>query len=43
MGGDGTINNVTSYLIRIGQTSIPLGVVPSGTANVIARELNSFI
>ncbi|MCO4781814.1 MAG: diacylglycerol kinase family lipid kinase [Candidatus Cloacimonetes bacterium] len=35
MGGDGTINEVSQNLV--GQ-NIPLGIIPSGTANVLALE-----
>ena len=35
-GGDGTINNVINGL---NDTSIPLGIIPLGTANVLAYEL----
>jgi YegS/Rv2252/BmrU family lipid kinase len=34
-GGDGTINEVVSALVR---TDVPLGVLPGGTVNVFARE-----
>ncbi|MEB3766142.1 diacylglycerol/lipid kinase family protein [Acinetobacter sp. MD2] len=33
-GGDGTVNAVASYLI---QTNIPLGILPLGTFNYVAR------
>jgi diacylglycerol kinase family enzyme len=35
-GGDGTINEVTEGLVH---TDIPMGILPSGTANVLATEL----
>ncbi len=35
-GGDGTINEVAEGLIG---TSVPLGILPAGTANVLACEL----
>jgi YegS/Rv2252/BmrU family lipid kinase len=35
-GGDGTINLAASELLDSG---VPLGIVPTGTANVMAREL----
>ncbi|MHB0939201.1 MAG: diacylglycerol/lipid kinase family protein [Armatimonadota bacterium] len=35
-GGDGTINRVVSALA---ETDIPLGIIPIGTVNVLAREL----
>lgn len=34
-GGDGTINRVASHLAG---TDIPLGIIPVGTVNVLARE-----
>ncbi|PCJ20728.1 MAG: hypothetical protein COB02_00025 [Candidatus Cloacimonadota bacterium] len=37
MGGDGTINEVAQNLIH---QKIPLGIIPSGTANVLALELD---
>lgn len=36
LGGDGTINEVANGMIR---SHVPLGVVPGGTANVLANEL----
>lgn len=36
MGGDGTLNEVIQALVG---TSIPLGIIPTGTANVFARNL----
>ncbi|CAO3373522.1 diacylglycerol/lipid kinase family protein [Azospirillum argentinense] len=40
-GGDGTINEVVNGLGARGggETTIPLGIVPLGTANVLAHEL----
>lgn len=35
-GGDGTINRVVSALA---ETAVPLGIIPIGTVNVLAREL----
>lgn len=35
-GGDGTINRVVSALA---ETEVPLGIIPLGTVNVLAREL----
>jgi len=35
-GGDGTINEVAEGLIH---TSVPLGILPGGTANVLATEM----
>lgn len=36
-GGDGTINEVANGMFG---TEIPLGVIPGGTANLLAKELN---
>ena len=38
-GGDGTINEVLNGMIDSGRTDIPLGIVPLGTANVLANEI----
>ena len=35
-GGDGTINEVVNGMIR---SQVPLGILPAGTANVLASEL----
>lgn len=35
-GGDGTINEVANGMLH---TGIPLGILPGGTANVLAREM----
>ncbi len=39
MGGDGTINEVAHGILESG-SDVPLGIIPLGTANVLARELN---
>lgn len=36
VGGDGTINEIAAHLVK---TDIPLGIIPTGTANVFANEL----
>jgi diacylglycerol kinase (ATP) len=36
LGGDGTVNEL---LPGIARTQVPFGVIPAGTANVLAREL----
>lgn len=36
-GGDGTINEVVDGMLH---TGIPLGILPGGTANVLAREVH---
>ena len=38
MGGDGTINEVVHGLLDSGR-DVPVGLIPLGTANVLAREL----
>ena len=38
-GGDGTINEVLNGLIAAGGHTVPLGLIPLGTANVLAHEL----
>lgn len=35
-GGDGTINEIANGMLH---TGVPLGILPGGTANVLAREL----
>lgn len=37
VGGDGTIKSVAEHLV---DTGIPLGILPAGSANGMARELN---
>jgi diacylglycerol kinase (ATP) len=38
-GGDGTINEVVNGLLTAEENSLPLGLVPLGTQNVLAHEL----
>ncbi|MGA7374338.1 MAG: acylglycerol kinase family protein, partial [Methyloceanibacter sp.] len=35
-GGDGTVHDVAAGLLG---TPVPLGIIPTGTANVFAREV----
>ncbi len=39
VGGDGTLNEIIGGLLARRESPPPLGVIPLGTANVIAREL----
>jgi diacylglycerol kinase (ATP) len=39
VGGDGTVGMVAGALIRHAPPSVSLGIVPAGTANILAREL----
>lgn len=39
-GGDGTINECLNGLLRRAKTPPPLGLIPIGTANVLAHELD---
>ena len=38
-GGDGTINEAVNGLLTAGEISLPLGLIPMGTQNVLAHEL----
>ncbi len=38
-GGDGTVSAVANELLGEGRPSVPMGIIPLGTANVMAREL----
>lgn len=38
-GGDGTINEVVGGLLQAKGYTLPLGIIPLGTANVLANEL----
>jgi len=39
LGGDGTINKVIAQMIEDKRLNIPIGIYPSGTTNVLAKEL----
>ena len=39
VGGDGTVALVAAPLARCGRADTPIGIVPYGTANVLARTL----
>ncbi len=39
VGGDGTINEVCEGIVKAGRNDIAIGIIPAGTANVIAKEL----
>ena len=40
IGGDGTVHEVASGMIERGESaSLPLGVIPAGTGNDVARQL----
>ena len=38
-GGDGTLNEVVNGLANVGRLDTPIGVIPVGTVNLLAREL----
>lgn len=38
LGGDGTVNEVANGMVHSG---VPLGILPAGTANVLAHEMRS--
>ena len=41
IGGDGTINEAVNGLIRSGKSHyLPLGLIPSGSGNAVASDLN---
>ena len=38
-GGDGTLNEVINGLAKVGRLDTPIGLIPVGTINLLAREL----
>ena len=38
-GGDGTLNEVVNGLANVGRLDTPIGLIPVGTINLLAREL----
>ena len=39
LGGDGTLSEVASGMVRLGQRGLPIGYIPLGTTNDVARTL----
>ncbi len=40
VGGDGTINSICNVLAGLDTDNISIGIIPSGTANILAKEFN---
>ncbi len=40
IGGDGTINNVCNILGNFDTSNISIGIIPTGTSNILAKEFN---